>query len=64
MAAKKKIEKLKAENEKAKTRARGRFFYFFFWSAKERKMKKPIPKIRVFGQRSIAPSFLNRNSIP
>ncbi|WZZ53028.1 hypothetical protein YC2023_053135 [Brassica napus] len=27
-------------------------------------MKKPIPKIRVFGQRSIAPSFLNPNSIP
>ncbi|ESQ56317.1 hypothetical protein EUTSA_v10026053mg [Eutrema salsugineum] len=27
-------------------------------------MKKPIPKIRVFGQRSIAPSFLNRTSIP
>ncbi|CAH8341274.1 unnamed protein product [Eruca vesicaria subsp. sativa] len=27
-------------------------------------MKKPIPKIRVFGQRSIAPSFFNRSSIP
>ncbi|CAF2269620.1 unnamed protein product [Brassica napus] len=27
-------------------------------------MKKPIPKIRAFGQRSIAPSFLNPNSIP
>ncbi|KAF3553589.1 hypothetical protein F2Q69_00015775 [Brassica cretica] len=27
-------------------------------------MKKPIPKIRVFGQQSIAPSFLNPNSIP
>ncbi|CAA7027931.1 unnamed protein product [Microthlaspi erraticum] len=27
-------------------------------------MKKPIPKIRVFGQRSIVPSFLNRTSIP
>ncbi|KAJ0245510.1 RNA-binding protein [Hirschfeldia incana] len=27
-------------------------------------MKKPIPKIRVFGQRSIAPSFLNRTTIP
>ncbi|EOA17322.1 hypothetical protein CARUB_v10005594mg [Capsella rubella] len=27
-------------------------------------MKKPIPKIRVFGQRSIASSFLNRSSIP
>ncbi|KAF8088501.1 hypothetical protein N665_0538s0002 [Sinapis alba] len=27
-------------------------------------MRKPIPKIRVFGQRSIAPSFLNRTSIP
>ncbi|KAL9286703.1 hypothetical protein AtEden1_Chr4g0288621 [Arabidopsis thaliana] len=27
-------------------------------------MKKPIPKIRVFGQRSIASSFLNRCSIP
>uniref|UniRef100_A0A1J3HC71 Hypersensitive-induced response protein 1 n=1 Tax=Noccaea caerulescens TaxID=107243 RepID=A0A1J3HC71_NOCCA len=27
-------------------------------------MKKPIPKIRVFGQRSIVPSFLNRTPIP
>ncbi|KAL1208314.1 hypothetical protein V5N11_033832 [Cardamine amara subsp. amara] len=27
-------------------------------------MKKPIPKIRVFGQRSIASSFLNRSTIP
>ncbi|XP_010435232.1 PREDICTED: uncharacterized protein LOC104719086 [Camelina sativa] len=27
-------------------------------------MKKPIPKIRVFGQRSIASSFLNPSSIP
>ncbi|KFK36259.1 hypothetical protein AALP_AA4G098900 [Arabis alpina] len=27
-------------------------------------MKKPIPKIRVFGQRSIAPSFFKRTSIP
>ncbi|KAG7543084.1 hypothetical protein ISN45_Aa07g030110 [Arabidopsis thaliana x Arabidopsis arenosa] len=27
-------------------------------------MKKPIPKIRVFGQRSIASSFLNLSSIP